>query len=180
MITPKSLFAVRIAAIALCLLTGIAAAKADTGTYRGQKTLGITAGYTSRNTSAMAGIDFSYRFARHMALQGRADYIFRHHGQDAFGLSANVLMPFQLDAASRWELYPYAGLNFSMFNNKNLVSKLIRSTDARNRVDRLGLNIGVGLAYNISSTMRVGLQGGGTLLSSYSYTGVTASIAYIF
>ena len=48
------------------------------GIERGQKTLGLTAGYVTVNRSASAGLQFSYAFSRHFVLAPSIDYVFRN------------------------------------------------------------------------------------------------------
>lgn len=167
-------------------LTGVASAASPApaaveqgwSTVRGEKTIGLLAGYVTRNSSPVAGVDFTYRMSRHFRLEASADYIFRHHGEDAFGLNLNAQFPIALNVSRKWEIYPMAGLNFSMFNRKKeITSEMVANS---NRVNRLGLNAGAGVDYNVSSTMRLSLEGQATLLKGYSYGSFAASIAYIF
>ncbi len=63
--------------------------------YSGEKTLGVEAGYTTKNKSGMAGIEFTYRFSKHFRLAPSVNYVFRYNKQDALLLNvhAHVAVP---------------------------------------------------------------------------------------
>ena len=72
------------AAIAFTALT----AAADE--YSGEKTLGLQTGYITYNQSAVAGIEFTYRFNRNFRLAPSVNYVFRHKSVDALMINLNA------------------------------------------------------------------------------------------
>lgn len=89
------------AAIAFTALT----AAADE--YSGEKTLGLQTGYITYNQSAVAGIEFTYRFNRNFRLAPSVNYVFRHKSVDALMINLNAQVPFPFAGNgrySRWQV----------------------------------------------------------------------------
>lgn len=142
-----------------------------------EKTVGLVAGYVSQNNSAIAGIDFSYRFSRRFRLAPQALYAFRHNKQDALIINVNAQIPF--DLGKQWEIYPLAGINYTSWNfHANKIAN--DDADVTSRVNRFGLNVGAGAGVNISSTLRLGIEGQWALVKDYQSANILAKIAYIF
>lgn len=163
---------------ALALAGGIAtpvAAIARDGIH--EKTVGLTAGYIGHNNSAVAGIEFSYRFSNHFRLAPQALYAFRHNEEDALIINLNAEVPF--DLGEKWEIYPLAGLNYTSWNFHG--NKVINDdSDVTSRITRFGLNVGGGVAINISTTLRIGAEFQWALVKGYNSANAMAKIAYIF
>ena len=142
-----------------------------------EKTVSLVAGYVSHNNSAIAGIDFSYRFSRRFRLAPQALYAFRHHKQDALIINVNAQVPF--DLGKQWEIYPLAGINYTSWNfHANKIAT--DNADVTSSVNRFGLNVGAGAGVNISSTLRLGIEGQWALVKDYQSANILAKIAYIF
>ena len=99
------------------LKTALSAANAFTALtaaadeYSGEKTLGLQTGYITYNQSAVAGIEFTYRFNRNFRLAPSVNYVFRHKSVDALMINLNAQVPFPF--AGKWEVFPLAGINYS-------------------------------------------------------------------
>lgn len=144
------------------------------------KTFGIYGGYTSRNESALAGVNFTYRFSRYVRIAPSADYTFRHHGDDAFDISLNYHAPFAVDATGRFNIYPVAGVGYSEWN-RNYVDMTVRNnTDVRKRTDRFGINLGGGIEYFATPTMRISAEAIWRARKDFSSGIFTLSLGYVF
>lgn len=151
---------------------------------RGEKSLGIKAGYNTRNESAAAGIYFQYRFSKYFRLAPDVEYILRHTGSDALSFNCNAQVPLLLGGSdSRVNFYPLAGLNYTSWNYhpaKNSVLRTDASNDVSTRVNRLGLNVGAGFEYHIKPTLKIAIEGKYTLASHNNFGAISASIGYVF
>ncbi len=145
--------------------------------YSGEKTLGVEAGYTTKNKSGMAGIEFTYRFSKHFRLAPSVNYVFRHNKQDALLLNVNAHVPVPL--SGKWEFYPLAGINYSSwsFHNGKTAND---DADVTSRVSRFGLNVGAGFGLNISSTLRLDLSADYVIIKEFGGCNILAKISYQF
>lgn len=148
--------------------------------YRGEKSMGIYAGYATRNESATAGIYFQYRFARCFRIAPSAGYDFRHKGEDVMTIDLDFHTPFALNQAGSVNIYPIAGVGYSSFNRRDIDHPERSSTDSRHRYDRLGINLGGGLEYFASPTLRLALEGKWRGRTDYSTGIIALSIGYRF
>lgn len=146
-------------------------------TSAGEKSLGLRAGYNTRNESGVAGLYFQYAFSRHFRLAPNADYVFRNHGTDAFSFNINAQFPIAFDANERWAIYPLTGLNVISWNHR------LNNTDGTHtgsRLTRLGLNAGVGLEYKVTRSLKLHAEGKFSLVRSYSSGVFNLGIGYVF
>lgn len=147
-------------------------------TYKGKKTLGLELGYASRNTSALTGIEFTYRFSRCFRLAPAINYTFRHDNTDALALNINAQIPFTLNKRGNWDLFPIAGIGYTSWNIHS--PKEWQNDDVTTRRNRLGLNLGLGTGVNVSEGLRLGAKVEFALNKGYSSANAMAFIAYIF
>ena len=146
---------------------------------RGKKSVGIRAGYTTGNSSAVAGLYFQYAFSERFRIAPDADYTFRHEGTDAFSINLNAHVPFDLGTSRRWEVYPLAGLNYTSWNIHRR-SSLRDNDDSKSRVDRLGFNAGAGIGFHATPTLKFALEGKYRWTRHYNSGVFTLSIGYMF
>lgn len=158
------------------LLTTLAPAAHAAG-YAGEKTLGIQAGYVSYNESALAGIEFSYRFSRNFRLAPSANYAFRHNGTDALMVNLNAQIPVPLSHG--WELFPYAGINYSSWNF-HTQSAAGSDFDVTTRDTRFGLNLGGGIGVSVTPTLRLAVTADYVFIRHFGGCNILARIAYRF
>lgn len=167
------------AAAALTVATApCASAEGNPRKYRGEKTVGLAAGYHSYNHSGAAGLLFTYRFSEHFRLAPSAEYVFRHHNQDALVINLNAEVPFQVHP--RCDIFPYAGINYSSWNRHGALRHTDDNHDVGNRTSRLGLNAGAGVNFHASTSMRLGLVAGYAFVKDYGGALVMVSIGYSF
>ena len=125
-------------------------------TSRGEKSLGLRVGYVTRNESALAGLYFQYSFTDYFRLSPDIDYVFRHHNEDALDLNLNAHFPFRLGVSGRFSMYPLVGMNYTSWN---LHTHDENSDDVTTRDSHLGLNIGGGMEYYITPTLKLNFEG---------------------
>ena len=166
----------------LTALLGIASALPLDAVTRGEKNIGITGGYNTRNTSASAGVFFQYNVSKIVRIAPDITYIFRHDHRDGLALNLDVQIPLSLAASTRWNIYPLAGINYTSWNMhpRQLSSQDHGSDDVTTRSNRLGINVGAGLDFNVTPTMKLFLQGRFTSVRHYSYGGISVGIGYSF
>lgn len=148
-----------------------------------EKTAGVTAGYTTRNNTAVAGIYFSYRFAPYYRLQPSIDYYFRHEDVDGFSFNLDSHFPIAIGKQKRCNFYPMAGFSYSTYsrflspyNNMNANT----GEDTSRRTNRIGLNAGAGTEWFVTPNMRLAIEAKCRLMKNYTGGVFTASIGYIF
>lgn len=144
---------------------------------RGEKSLGLRAGYNTRNESPVTGLYFQYAFSRHFRLAPNIDYVYRHHGTDAYSANVNAQFPIIYDHNDRFGVYPFTGVNFISWNHR------LNNTDGQetsSRVSRLGLNFGVGVEFYCTKSLKIHAEGKFNLVESYSSGVFTIGIGYVF
>ena len=146
--------------------------------FSGEKTLGIRAGYNTWNERPLAGVEFSYRFNRLLRLAPAANYVFRHSGLDALqiDLNAEFVFPF---AEGRFEAFPLAGMQFASWNYHQPANAW-QTDDVSTRLNRLGLNLGGGMGFNVNGSMKLSLKWEASLIKDFSGHNITAGISYRF
>ena len=153
-------------------------AEATSHSYRGEKTLGLKAGYCGSNGSALTGLEFSYRFNRWFRLAADADYVFRRHGRDALLLDVNTQYPF-LFSRDRMAVYPQVGINYSSWNY-HFDKTREAYDDAANRLSRFGINVGAGYELDLTASLRVGIKAEYVIVKDFNSFNATFRIAYRF
>jgi len=171
----KSIFGICLF-LTICL-TGALNFSAGADEYTGRKTLGLQTGFSSYNKSALAGIEFTYRFNRHLRFAPSANYIFRRFSKDALSVNLNVHVPFQI--TPRWDIYPFAGLNYSSWNY-HTSGTANEDSDVTSRITRFGINAGAGVGLNLSQSLTLGLSAGYTFIKVFHGANIYARIAYRF
>lgn len=149
-----------------------------------EKTFGLRGGYVSRNQSGLAGLCLTYRVNNYFRLAPSANYIFRHHGRDAFTLAADGQFLFDIPASSV-TIYPIAGISYWVWNIRNLPSGIRPEPDASfndvtTRHSRFALDFGAGWQYKVSSTMSLTINVSYSLMHHTPSWISTAGISYIF
>lgn len=171
----KKLITLLVALVALMPITAV-----NAHAQHGEKSVGLRAGFTSRNTTASAGLYFSYRFSEHFRIAPKVDYAFRHHRTDAFSFNFDTEYPVALNAARSVNFYPIAGLNYSTYSTHASLGDIEESHDATVRDNNFGLNLGAGLEYFATPTLRLAFESKCQLIKQYTGAWVTIGIGYRF
>ena len=161
------------------LLLGVLIVSCSQTTTAAEKAVGIRAGYSTRNTCPLAGLSFQYTFTPHFRLAPSADYMFRHHGTDAFAFNINAQFPIVLSAGNTWRFYPLAGVAYCNWNH-HTVSDDDAHRDVSTHTTRFGINVGAGVEYMCTSTLKLSLEGKYNMVKSFSAGVFNVGIAYVF
>lgn len=160
-----------IAAFIIALL----ALPAKSHAQRGESTFGVQAGYTSTNSSAVAGLFYQYNLSDRLRIAPQAGCVFRNEGLDAFQADVNLHFPFMF-TPSRAQLYPIVGIDFSSWTCHYEKD----DDDATDRRSRLGGNVGLGFQLKATSSLKLKVEGVYTLMKRYSTFAATVGIGYVF
>lgn len=136
----------------------------------GQKTLGVKLGYATENNSALAGISFDYRFAKHVALTPNVEYVFRNEHRDAFLFNIDCRFPFAV--TSRFEIYPFAGINFA--------SWAYHWDGDSARSNHIGFNFGAGCDYYCTSSLKLMFQAKYNAIKDVDSGYFSLGLGYVF
>lgn len=168
-----------IALIFICL-TIVPMTTVGVWAQKGEKSMGLRAGYTTRNNTATAGLYFSYRFTEHFRISPKIDYAFRHNETDAFSFNFDTEYPIALNPTGKVNFYPIAGLNYSTFSTHATTTDNEDSDDASIRENHFGLNVGAGIEYFATPTLRLAFESKCQFIKQYTGGWFTVSIGYNF
>lgn len=168
--------------IAVLALVGSAVLFQAQAAVKGERNVGVTAGYTSSNKSAVAGIGFSYAFSQHFRVAPNLQYAFRNNNRDGLLINFDFHVPLNIESGNKVEIYPIVGLNYSCWTNyyKSEEKEKDNSNDVSTRKNRFGLNAGAGVGYNVTETIRLSFDARYTLVKGFNTTTLAAGIAYRF
>lgn len=142
---------------------------------RGEAAFGVQTGYTSTNSSAVAGLFFQYNLTDGLRIAPQAGCVFRNQGLDAFQADVNLHFPLRF-TPPKTQLYPIVGLDFSSWSRHNAVEDM----DATDRKSRLGGNAGLGFQLKATSSLKLKVEGIYTVMKQYSTFTATVGIGYVF
>lgn len=151
-----------------------------------ENSMGVRAGFNTRNSSPVAGLWFQHEFAPHFRLAPNVDYIFRRNNTDALSINCNAQFPFRFGQSGLFAVYPLGGLNYTSWNYHHdddpdtSDSTYDGKGDVTSRKNRFGINAGAGIEYRATPTLKLALEAKGTFVKSYSSATVAVSIGYIF
>lgn len=171
----KIFYMKKLIAFFICLLACTTVACAQTS-VRGQKTVGIQAGYNSCAESGVAGIFFQYRFSKIFRIAPSIDYTFRHNNIDGYSLNLDTHYP--IDLAQKVNFYPIVGVCYSSWN-KHLDKDKV-SDDSDSRYNRFGLNLGGGIEVFVSDALKLSVEAKYNWIRNFDGAVVKASIGYVF
>lgn len=145
----------------------------------GEKSVGLRAGFVTKNNCPAAGLFFKYSFTERFRLASTFDYYFRHNNTDAYSININAEMPFKL-IPERLSLYPLVGMGMTSWNVKDAVTKAKTFSDSTTRTTRMGINVGVGLDFYVTSSLKLGLECKYGWVKNYAAEITSLSIGYVF
>lgn len=147
---------------------------------KGEKSVGLRAGFTSRNTTASAGLYFSYRFSKYFRMAPKMDYAFQNNNTDAFSFNFDAEFPIALSNTGRVNIYPIVGLNYSTFSTHYQIMHDDISDDSSERTNDFGLNFGAGIEYFATPTLRLAFESKCLLIEHNTGAWLTLSLGYRF
>lgn len=159
--------------LSVLLIAGCLFTPSGFASLKGDKAMGIVAGFNSKNRSALAGIYFSYGFSEHFRVVPNIRYVFQNRNQEVISMSLDTHYPFRVNSAGNFQVYPLAGLTYASNNTKS-------PDDVSTRYYRFGLNFGGGANLNLSPTLRLNLEGRYSLIKNFPTMNVSVGIGYCF
>lgn len=172
---PRISFVSRITFLALALVLSLTA-PVYAQTVRGEKTFGLRAGFVTRNTSASAGLAFTYSFSSHVRIAPTADIYFRHNNLDALAISVDMHFPVAM--SSKATFYPLAGAAYTSWGRHNIDVSGMK--DVTSHTNGLGLNLGAGVDFRTSESVRISLEARYTLMQHLPTAVVAVGFGYVF
>lgn len=147
-----------------------------------EKVVGLRSGYVTRHNTASAGLYLSYRFTEHFRFSPKIDYAFKHEGTDAFSFNFDTEYPLALNASKSVNFYPVAGLNWSTYNIHTTINDtdVDDSIDSSERESHFGLNLGAGIEYFATPTLRLSFESKCLLMKKNTGGWFTLAIGYRF
>lgn len=134
---------------------------------RGEKTLGVAGGFATYNSGGFAKLYFQYSFANHVRIAPEIGYVFRNEGKSAFVMSVDMHFPFRL--AKGFSIYPLAGLTFNNWSYKD-----------DGHASRVGADFGGGFDINLTSNLKLSLQGKYSMMNDTDGGFIDFGIGYVF
>lgn len=136
---------------------------------RGEKTVGLLAGYTTENQSAVAGLFFQYRCSSLLRLAPDCQFVIKNDNRSAFLFNGNI--HFLIKTSGKTNLYPLVGITYHNWKTYN--------TGMGNK-NRFGTNLGVGYEVMPTSTLKLSVEAKYSLIKDFSSGNFFASIGYLF
>lgn len=147
---------------------------------KGQKTFGLQGGYVTRNTSGAAGLEFTYSFSNHFRLAPSIDYIFSHNSTDGLIFNIDYQGPYSLNASKTVNIFPIAGICYSSWHKKEKNVPGDTSDDVSTRRNRFGINLGAGIEYYATPSLKLSLKGKFNWVKSANTGLFYVGISYVF
>lgn len=144
---------------------------------RGEKMLGVRAGYATENRSAVAGISFRYAVSPWVRIVPEVGCVFRNHNKDAFLVELNAQVPFTFGTKTV-DLYPVAGFAYNSWSTH--YKDFENGNDVSSRLNRIGANLGAGFDMKLGSALNLGIEAKYTFVKTFTSLYLTASISYVF
>lgn len=170
--------------LALLIIIGltIAAPEASAQTARGEKSLGPTIGYASRNDNITGGLSFRYAFSRVVRIAPDVSVIFRHNDVDGLTMNLNVEFPIAF-GHNRWAFYPLLGAGFTSWSTHGTnpkVRSVVSDDDVTTHYNQLCLNAGAGLEFYATKSLKINAEGRYSLQRHFPTAFASVGIAYVF
>ncbi len=156
--------------VMIALVIGMICPMQLSATGRGEKSVGLSAGYAGYNSSGYISANFQYTFADHFRLAPEIGYVFYNQGATGFKVDADMHFPFRV--AKGLGLYPLAGLTFNNWS--------FSRSPLHENIMRFGVDAGVGLDLYLTNSLKLNFQAKYSLMKNCSglFTGI--GIGYIF
>lgn len=134
---------------------------------KGEKTLGVAGGLATYNNGGYANIYFQYSFLDHVRIAPEIGYVFRNEGKSAFEMSVDMQFPFRL--AKGFGVYPLAGVTFNNWSYRG-----------GGHASRVGVDFGGGFDINLTSNLKLSLQGKYSMMNDTGGGFFDMGIGYVF
>lgn len=153
----------------LALLSIILATVANAAAQKGDKTVGILAGYATENQSAIAGLFFQYRCSSLLRLSPDCQFAIKNNNRSAFIFNGNA--HFIIKTSDKINIYPLVGITYQNWKYHTI---------GIDNKGRFGCNVGAGFETMATSTLKLSVEAKYSLIKSFSSGYFFASIGYLF
>ena len=140
---------------------------------KGEKTIGVSAGYNTYNENCIAGIFFQYRFSKYFRIAPDLQYQMKNNGVSGYQFNGNAHFPIKMD--TRINFYPFAGVTYQSWR-----AKFNETDEQETRKNYFGANVGGGFEYFATPTLRLAAEAKYSVLRHYSSGSFTLSIGFVF
>lgn len=134
---------------------------------RGSMTMGLGGGYATYNKGGYAGAFFMYSFSRHVRIVPEVGYVFRNEGKSGFIVDVDMHFPASL--ARGVNVYPLVGVSFNNW-----------TYEGGGNSARAGMDFGGGFDINLTSLLKLTLQGKYTWMKDVGGGYIGLGIGYNF
>lgn len=149
--------------VAICCSIGASA-------QRGEKSLGLLAGYNTRIESGVAGIYFQYRFSSYFRLAPNLQFLIQRNNVSSYAFNMDAHFP--LLGQNKVNVYPIAGISFQSWRYK---PESERFTD-----NKLGIDAGAGIELKITPTLKTFTEAKYTLIKRHKSGNIVIGLGYCF
>lgn len=155
--------------IALAFMTAVAifGVSSTASAQTGEKTIGLSGGFATYNSSGYTEVYMHYTIVPHVRLAPDLGYVFRNEGKSAFVFDIDLHFPFKI--ARGLDIYPLAGFAFNNWTYQNA-----------GHATRCGMNIGGGFDVNLTSQLKITLQGKYSMMNDTGGGFIGMGIGYRF
>ncbi len=153
----------------IILITALLISSTCAMAQKGEKTVGVLAGYTTENQSALAGLFFQYRCSSLLRLSPDCQFVIKNNDHSAFLFNGNA--HFLIGTSDKTNIYPIVGItyqNWKYYNNRG------------ENQNRFGGNFGVGFEIIATPTLKISVEAKYSLVKNFSSGNFMASIGYLF
>lgn len=171
-----------ILALLIIIYMALVAPDASAQTARGDKSLGPTIGYASRNDNVTGGLSFRYAFSRVVRIAPEVSIIFRNKDVDGLTMNANVEFPIAL-GSKRWIFYPLVGAGFTSWSTHGsspITRSVVSDNDVTTHYNQLCLNAGAGFEFYATGSLKLNVEARYSLQRHFSTAFASLGIAYVF
>lgn len=148
----------------VCLIT----LSNNTMAQKGRVALGGQITYLTDNEMNGIGGKLQYNFTSQLRIEGSIDHYFKNGGLSMNDLNAN--MHFLIPLASRFSLYPLAGMTFTNWHRD----------DAYSDANKWGINLGCGAEVKLNNNWALNFESKYQIIDNYSQVVLGAGIMYKF
>ncbi|MCM1291501.1 MAG: porin family protein [Prevotella sp.] len=160
-------FPLKVVVLALSIAVSTVIFSPKAFAQKGEKTLGVMAGYSGYNDGAFTSIYFQYTFAKHVRISPELGYVFKNKEKSAFEVGVDINFPFRLSKGI--EIYPLTGLTINDWRYQG-----------NGHLTRFGADFGGGLDFYLTSYLKLNVQGKYSLMKDTDGVFVGLGIGYVF
>ncbi len=153
----------------LTIIIIIVAATTTIMAQKGEKTVGLLAGYTTESHAAVAGLFFQYRCSSLLRLAPDCQFVIKNNNRSAFIFNGNA--QFLIKTSAKTNIYPLAGITYHNWKTYNA---------GIGNQNRFGANVGAGFEAMATPTLKLSVEAKYSLVKDFSSGNFFASIGYLF